>query len=70
MIIEHWYDDVSTGCFIKGDQRNMEVMMKVAVGPMVKCCEIEGESWEDCMAKYHDHMGWEPYVPMVDKEDE
>jgi hypothetical protein len=25
---------------------------------------IESESWEDCMKKHHEIMGWEPYKPM------
>ena len=24
---------------------------------------IEGEDWNDCMTKYHEFMGWEPYKP-------
>ncbi len=28
--------------------------------PAVKCCEIEGSDWFDCLRKYHEHMGWEP----------
>lgn len=28
------------------------------------CCVIEGESWDAVMIKYHEHMGWEPYIPM------
>lgn len=26
----------------------------------VKCCEIEGSDWFDCLRKYHEHMGWKP----------
>jgi hypothetical protein len=33
----------------------------------VKCCEIEGDSWEDCLRKFHDHLGWEPWKPMPDE---
>jgi len=25
---------------------------------------VDADSWEEAMTKYHDHMGWEPYVPM------
>ena len=64
MVIEHWYDDESTSVFPKGDQRNLDLQKELAVGTPVKCCEIEGETWEECMTKYHEHMGWEPYVPM------
>ena len=24
---------------------------------------IVGKDWNDCMTKYHELMGWEPYVP-------
>lgn len=27
---------------------------------------VEALSWDEAMARYHDHMGWEPYVPMSD----
>lgn len=26
--------------------------------------KIKGSSWEDCMRKHHELMGWEPYKPM------
>ncbi len=25
---------------------------------------ISGKDWTDCMTKYHEEMGWEPYIPM------
>lgn len=25
--------------------------------------EIEGVNWDECMAKYHEYMDWEPYKP-------
>jgi hypothetical protein len=59
VIIEHWYDDESTHATIKGTVQDW-----LFVGQPLKCCEIEGDSWEDCMKKYHEHMEWEPYVPM------
>ena len=27
--------------------------------------KIEGADWNDCMAKYHEFMGWEPYKPFI-----
>jgi hypothetical protein len=59
MIIEHWMDDNSNTAFIKGNYQEY-----LFTGTPVKCCEIEGDSWEDCMKKYHEHMEWEPYIPM------
>lgn len=29
---------------------------------------IEGENWTDCMTKYHEQMGWEPYIPMENED--
>lgn len=26
---------------------------------------IEGADWNDCMAKHHELMGWEPYMPFI-----
>lgn len=31
-----------------------------------KTWEVKAASWEDAMTKYHEYMGWEPYVPMED----
>jgi hypothetical protein len=59
MTVEHWTDDGSTQVFPKGEFRP-----ELFEGTPTKCCEIEGDSWEDCMSKYHEHMGWEPYIPM------
>jgi hypothetical protein len=28
-----------------------------------RCCTIEGEDWNEVMTKYHEHMGFEPYIP-------
>jgi hypothetical protein len=64
MILEHWYDeqDGSTTVFLKENRDNH---LRLLHEGSWKCCEIEGEDWEDCMRKYHEHMGWEPYVPMT-----
>jgi hypothetical protein len=58
MIVEHWNDDESTRIFPKGSFN-----VNLFKGTPVKCCEIVGESWEDCNRLFHEHMGWEPYVP-------
>ena len=31
---------------------------------------IEGEDWNDCMRQHHELMGWEPYKPWIEDEDE
>lgn len=64
MVVEHWNDDEGTMVFEKGGFQPY-----LFSGTPVKCCEIEGDSWEDCMRKYHEHQGWEPYVPFVFDED-
>jgi hypothetical protein len=33
-------------------------------GRHIKLRTIEGRTWDDCMAKHHELMGWAPYVPM------
>jgi hypothetical protein len=60
MIVEHWTDDGSTQVFPAG-----EFCAELFDGAPVKCCEITGESWEDCMRQYHEHMRWARYVPMI-----
>jgi hypothetical protein len=27
--------------------------------------KIKGADWNDCMAKYHEFMNWEPYRPFI-----
>ena len=36
--------------------------------PMKKLFEIEGADWTECCIKYHEHMGWEPYIPFDERE--
>ena len=66
MTILHYETVHSTFCVIKEDVPcELSLGMHEAIdGPAILCCEIDGKDWEDCMAKYHEHMGWEPYVPM------
>lgn len=68
MTVVHYETAESTFCFIKGEKQceRFAETSDINNGPAIKCCEIEGESWEDCMVKYHEHMGWTPYVPMGD----
>jgi hypothetical protein len=61
VIVEHWIDDESSTVF---EQGALEHQPQLLAGSPRKCCEITGESWNECMAKYNEHMGWEPYVPM------
>ena len=62
MTVVHYETANSTFCLIKGDK----VVTDVDDSPAILCCEIDGDSWEDCMVKYHEHMNWEPYIPMDD----
>lgn len=68
MTIVHYTTEHSTFCCIKGNALSERVIAisEIDEGPAIKCCEIDGDDWEDCMAKYHEHMEWEPYVPMDD----
>lgn len=31
---------------------------------------IEGEDWNDCMRQHHELMGWEPYKPWIDEDED
>lgn len=64
--MEHWQDDVSDSLF---ETKNRKQQLRLMVGSASKCCDIEGKDFRDCMTKYHQHMGWEPYVP-VEGDDE
>ena len=69
MTIEHWETEHSTFCTVKGvpESERVRQMSELDEGPATKCCEIEGETWDECMTKYHEHMEWKPYVPMSDE---
>lgn len=57
MIIEHWREDNCETAIVKGSNGYF------FDATPTKCCEIEGTDWNDCMRKYYEHMGWEPYKP-------
>jgi hypothetical protein len=70
MISVHYETD--TGCGLV-PKENLEKALAIARdmddGEPVICCEIEGEHWFDCLRKYHEHMGWEPWKPEPGWED-
>ncbi len=62
MILEHWLDDDGSTCFDADCPHGQRILL--TSGPNArKCCEIEGADRDDCLRKYHEHMGWEPYKP-------
>ena len=70
MICEHWTEDGTDNPDMIGGDTVMESEafkrpdLAWSLVGLKYCCTIEGETWEDVMTKYHEHMGWEPYVPM------
>lgn len=71
MTMEHWTSSITDSVFPKdaklGDGITSHVEFLLAEEPDArKCCEISGNDFDDCMEQYHEHMGWEPYVPMSD----
>jgi hypothetical protein len=36
-----------------------------AEGDHILVRTIEAATWEDCMTRHHELMGWKPYVPMA-----
>jgi hypothetical protein len=73
MICEHWTDDPT---YLGEDANGGDVISLPSFFTDPKnawqliglkpCCKIEGKTWEDVMTKYHEHMGFEPYVGMDD----
>lgn len=58
-------DDHTEGCFspLESFISRPTLINDTNGKPMSKLFEIEGNDWEDCMTKYHEHMGWETYKP-------
>lgn len=73
MICQHWTEDenytgpeedrVSGGDCISTTEYFSDPKNAWQLIGLKLCCTIEGETWEDVMTKYHEHMGWEPYIP-------
>lgn len=68
---EHWISDTSdtfmgegpSDCF--GDVNNPTDLHPCKEPGGRLCCVIEGISPNDAMRKYHEHMGWDSYKPML-----
>lgn len=70
MICEHWTvddqlepkDNLGDDCIATPEYFTNPKNAPLIVG-LKHCCYIEGETWDEVMTKYHQHMGWEPYKP-------
>jgi hypothetical protein len=68
MKAEHWTSEDGTDhTLIRAGMSVRERATHIPDMP-VKCCEIAGDSWEDCLRAYHRHMGWEEWEPVNEKE--
>lgn len=65
MMYEHWTGGDVGSTFIPADHEQKDFLTRGSV----KAWEVEANSWDEAMALYHEHMGWEPYVPW-DSQDE
>jgi len=61
VILEHWVGDDEHVVFPAGTVPADSPWLATPGVRPVKCCEIEGADYADCMRRYHEHMGWEPY---------
>jgi hypothetical protein len=64
MIVEVWQTEDGTQISVfptTASERDREVGLSPPEQIWVKLREIEGETWEDCMKKHNELMGWEPY---------
>jgi len=64
MKFEHWRDKDDGDSFFDAENDSAR---RVLLPTAVKCCEIEAPTWEAAMTAYHEHQGWEPYVPMSEE---
>jgi hypothetical protein len=66
MLYEHWTkvedDGKTSDVFIPADSPQREWLTS---GQLLRWT-VEADSWEQAMALCHEHMGWDPYVPMED----
>lgn len=56
---EHWKLEDGDVVF-QSDSPHKDMIVK----DNTYCCAIEGETWDEIMTKWHEHMGFEPYEPM------
>lgn len=61
MIVEVYSDDTVT---LKG---NPQIDLLLDEGAYL-LCEIEGDTWEDCMQKHYDMKGWGRYKPFSEEK--
>lgn len=60
MLYEIWKSS-SSSTFIPSDHNQKDILLE----PDAEFIgNIEADSWEEAMTKYHEFMGWEPYKPM------
>ena len=63
MKYEEWAND--EGCVLLPDDEKKERQLAIAlVGPAELVWSVKAESWEQACTAWHEHKGWEPYVPM------
>ncbi len=66
MTVEHWTNDAGDAhSLIPADMVPSHKRLTLHKWPR-KCCEIEGDSWEDCVRRFNVHMGWELVTPPSD----
>ncbi len=61
MVAEHWNEEDGEIIF----EMTHFARDKHGLSPKATfCCLINGNSWDEIMTEFHQHMGWEPYRPM------
>jgi len=66
---ELWeFEDCGTSCIAFFPASNDSA--RALLGPSARLTwTVEAESYNAAMAAQHRHLGWEPYVPMVEEPD-
>lgn len=62
MIMEHWTTDVGGSNLFFSEDIIWMKRERLLTGQRF-CCRIAGRDFNDCMTKYHKHMGWADFDP-------
>ena len=71
-VYELWEDDDGEGYTFAPSERITDMINSGLLDPTKAKMEwtVIAESWVEANIKYHEHMGWEPYKPMLQENGE
>jgi hypothetical protein len=63
---EAWQDAEGV-VFLPDDEKKERQLAIALVGKREFVWSVEADSWDEAMTAWHEHQGWQPYVPMEDQ---